>query len=1345
MRLPIDILSGNYKKPRFFLCNTDKEIICELQTTNTQGSFKFNGLSEISFEVSRFYNDDITGEIKVNPYYSKIEAFRLIYVEGFGYFELQGPELVGDGIQESKSCTAYSLEYILSTKYLEDFYVNTGRSDSIEVIYANGGDITPITLYNPDNKNLSLLHLVLEKIYGWNIAHVDSSLQTLSRQFEVDRESVYDFLINEVCEKFNCYIVFDTISNSIRIYSESLTAKFIGDGVANKFIISPPFKDINTVSVDGYKTTRWMYDSITGTLTLEDTPVSGARVEVVDGALTEWETDVFVSFENLAQEININYDADNIKTVLTVNYGDEGTIREVNLGLPYLTDISYYYTVDWMGQDLYDAYTKYLQKTNSVQSDYTNNSQEILKLNDQIYYEKTRLSLEYSLVQSVNSTTVGTYYIRQTNADGTFYYKEVSLPSEYNANENYYSNLTANVTEDKMSNFYNVLKKYFNNENEDKHDDNSDITSWKTDLNNLSEDFEFIEVYTLNYLIAEMDKVSGNRIGNSIAETAINNFLSKVWSELGKTPLEELYLKPYKTRQETNIEAGWSQNDSKNYPYYYPVVLYINSIEKAISKLDVVIKSYEEQRGVFEKDNLEISDNLLVVNNFTDKQLVRLSSFLREDELNLDDIVETSQDDLSSSFKVKQDAMESGRIELQKICQPQLQFSMSMANIYALTEFKPIVDQFQLGKVIRVALRPDYIKQSRLLQVDINFDDFSDFSCEFGELTNLRTQSDIHADLLSKAITAGKSVATNSSYWTRGADSATSTDLKIQQGLLDATTQIKAIDGSQGVVIDKYGIKLQKKDPNTGELDPRQTWMTNNMILMSDDGFKTSRSALGQITVDGNEYYGIIAEMVLSGYIEGTTIKGGDITGTTITGGTITGTNINAGHFNGGTIKIGEYTDEKGNTCYNFEVDDRGNVTMNSVSANFDGYVKTEDLNSFENTVTDNISNLQDQIDGSITTWFEDGEPTLNNAPAEDWDTTKLKNQHLGDLYYDNNTGYCYRWQVQNDVYSWIKITDTDVTKALADAKTAQDTADGKRRVFVSQPTPPYDVGDLWSGGSDGDLKRCVVAKESGMSFDELDWELAANYTTDAKVNETVQTEISKTVDSISLSVNNGETSSNIKLTVGDIEISSADISMTGVVTFNDLSGSETTTINGDNIKTGKINAIDIIGSTITGSAFETKGNTSSNNNSKIVIKNGIITISNNQADYLKLSEDGLGRSIIEATSGTTLSLRGAAVTCNELPILFGQTGDGLIHYSTATPESRTTIKFQENFSQKPVVIVNQVFNSINMVVEEVTTTGFTVRAYGTFAQEGDNKFTWVAIGYASAYAAAAAAVNIDE
>lgn len=954
MRLPKNLLSpGIYEKPKFYLCQTNKEKICQLDTATTKASFKFNSISELTFEVGRTYNNLLTGEETPNPFFDLIEAPRLIFVENFGYFEVQSVELVSDGIKEVKNISANSLEYTLSTKYLDNFYINTGEVDSVEVINADDENhIVPVTLYNPSNKKLSLLHLILEKDYGnWKIGHVDATLQTLSRQFEIDRESIYDFIMNEICEKFNCYVVFDTINNIINIYAESLTSKFIGDGITKVFTISPPFSQIGTVSVDGYKTTRWEYDITTGTLTLENIPESGAHIEVVDGALTEWETDVFVTFDNLSQEVNISYSVDDIKTCLTVTYGEDGDIREANLGLPYITDLSYYYTIDWMGQDLYDAYTVYLQKTNQYQSEYTNNSQEMLDIAGYINFEENRLSLGYSIVQGVSAETVGTYYVRGGSAPN-YYYTEVSLPSEYNANTTYYRIDTANLNETKASNLFTALKKYFNNE-----------ADWQDELNTLSSDFQFMETYTLDYLSTELAKITSDRTTSSAAEIAINNFLSEMWNEIGRTPLKYLYYEPYKKVQITNMDAGWSQKDNPNYGYYYPVVLFLNSIEAAISKRDKAISDYEDQYNELQQRNAEISNELLMSNNFTEDQLIRLSAFLREDELQLDDIIETDQDSIADVFKVKQDAMESGRIELQKLCQPQLQFSMSMANIYALPEFEPIIDQFQLGKVIKVGIRSDYIKQSRLLQVDINFDDFSDFSCEFGELTNLRTQSDIHADLLKKAVQAGKSVATNASYWTRGSDVATSTDLKIKQGLLDAVEAIKSTDGNQNASLDKYGLHLELIDPVTGKKDPEQIWLVNNKIVFTDDNFKTSRMALGRLTVNGQEYYGIISEIMLAGYIEGSQIVGCDI-------------NIGDGAF----VVDGE----------------TGMVTMSMPKGStINGYAKEEQ-----------VQNIQDQVDDINESKMYRVEITTTSSTVISTDT-------------DEATLTCR-------VYSWdIDITDT--------------------------------------------------------------------------------------------------------------------------------------------------------------------------------------------------------------------------------------------------------------------------------------------------------------------------------
>lgn len=162
----------------------------------------------------------------------------------------------------------------------------------------------------------------------------------------------------------------------------------------------------------------------------------------------------------------------------------------------------------------------------------------------------------------------------------------------------------------------------------------------------------------------------------------------------------------------------------------------------------------------------------------------------------------------------------------------------------------------------------------------------------------------------------------------------------------------------------------------------------------------------------------------------------------------------------------------------------------------------SEDLANFSETVTDNLNDLQAQIDGSIQTWFYAGVPTLTNPPAHEWTDSATRNNHLGDLYYDTATGYAYRFMLQNDTYSWGRITDSDVTKALQNAAKAQDTADNKRRVFVTTPTPPYDIGDLWVQGSGGDIKRCQTAKTSSQSYATADWILASKYTDDSKANQ---------------------------------------------------------------------------------------------------------------------------------------------------------------------------------------------------------------------------------------------------
>ena len=155
------------------------------------------------------------------------------------------------------------------------------------------------------------------------------------------------------------------------------------------------------------------------------------------------------------------------------------------------------------------------------------------------------------------------------------------------------------------------------------------------------------------------------------------------------------------------------------------------------------------------------------------------------------------------------------------------------------------------------------------------------------------------------------------------------------------------------------------------------------------------------------------------------------------------------------------------------------------------------------------ITDLQNQVDGAIETWFYEGMPTLTNAPASSWTTDKDKDTHLGDLYYDNKTGKAYRFAKEGSTYKWTIITDTDIAKALSDASKAQETADGKMKVFSAQPTPPYQLGDIWVNATyptDGstyknEVLRCQTNKAAGSQFVIGDWIKASRYTDDTVAN----------------------------------------------------------------------------------------------------------------------------------------------------------------------------------------------------------------------------------------------------
>ena len=182
-------------------------------------------------------------------------------------------------------------------------------------------------------------------------------------------------------------------------------------------------------------------------------------------------------------------------------------------------------------------------------------------------------------------------------------------------------------------------------------------------------------------------------------------------------------------------------------------------------------------------------------------------------------------------------------------------------------------------------------------------------------------------------------------------------------------------------------------------------------------------------------------------------------------------------------------------------------TTVEEELGNISGTQQT--LTDYVNAVKDD---LQSQIDGEIASYFEKTDPTTGNYPANEWTTEAEKQAHANDTYTNILTGKSWKWVKNGSSWEWSAIKDTATEKALANAAKAQETADGKRRVFAKQPTTAqaYDEGDLWVNATYGDtysndLLRANTSKATGEAFSINHWEPASKYTDDTVANEAKQ------------------------------------------------------------------------------------------------------------------------------------------------------------------------------------------------------------------------------------------------
>ena len=295
-----------------------------------------------------------------------------------------------------------------------------------------------------------------------------------------------------------------------------------------------------------------------------------------------------------------------------------------------------------------------------------------------------------------------------------------------------------------------------------------------------------------------------------------------------------------------------------------------------------------------------------------------------------------------------------------------------------------------------------------------------------------------------------------------------------------------------------------------GSLDSNYAHITNGTI----DNAKIGYADVNDLNT---HYAGIDLANVNNAWIENGVVKDAAISDAKIIGvsankltaGTIDASNITVTNLNADNITTGTINGQRIGT---------GSLSLDKLSE--DVYTEAE-----VNTIVDG---LNDRIDGAIETFTGTVVPTLNNAPANTWNTTKLKDQHIGDVYYVVNTssdknGYCYRFTKSGSTYSWQLIKDSDVTAALARLETAEgkigniETFDEEISAFKT--TAEGQISSLQTKTTN--LETSLGDKVSTATFNELSQTVDGNTASITSLTNTVNTKAdSSTVTTLSNTVN---------------------------------------------------------------------------------------------------------------------------------------------------------------------------------------------------------------------------------
>ena len=872
--------SGMPEVPTFILSTRNGNHIGVLNNiTQIQLRKNMNSPFDSSFLVYKILNENIC------DLWDKIDDLKILHVPDWDKW-LQ----ISVDIEEKDNCiknvSAVSLqEEELSQILLHEIEINT--EDDIAK-----DDYVPTIFYDKNNVKASLLHrLLVDKANHYKIIHVDESLKKIQRSFSFDNKSIYD-AFQEISEELNCIFVFgerdDSYTNivprTISVYDLESVCKNCGHREEFMTVCSKcGSKDIK----DGYGK----------------------------------DTTIFISTENLAEEITYSTDVGSIKNCFRLESGDDdmdAAIINVNpSGTRYLWNIPQYMKDD-MSEELVKRLGSYDRQYEYYQNDYEEN------LDNNIVSLYNQLILKYRVYDENLCTIVAP--IKGYKSLMKVYYDVIDFKG-YLQNSLTPTVKTSGISAQQQASLLkssNLSPMSIESPNISLTTANSLVLSYAKvfidtsrykvkvkESNYSSTNYIWTGVFTVTSYIDEKDTADSGNVTisfNGNYENFIKQKIEKVLSkenedlsivglfkkndtnfknELKKYSLSNLKIiyEACQSSLDIMISQGISENQSDLYnslykPYYDKSTWISQEIQLRENEIGIIDAIYDVDGdissdgicSIIEKRISEIS-KLLDFKRYIGEYWDEFCSFRREDVWSNTNYI---SDGLNNKqlFENAEEFLEVAKKELIKSSTMQHKISTTLKDLLVIESFKPLVDYFSVGNWMRLSA-DNKIYKLRLISYEINYDSLNTISVDF---SNVIQFNDVMSDIKS-VLKQSQSMSSSYDSIKRQA-SAGDKAHKVTAGWvadgLDATaTKIMNNADNQDVIFDKHGLLFREWDPDTETFSPIQSKQINSTLAYTTDNWETTKAAIGRYIYldpkDGKykEGYGVIADTIVGNIILG--------------------------------------------------------------------------------------------------------------------------------------------------------------------------------------------------------------------------------------------------------------------------------------------------------------------------------------------------------------------------------------------------------------------------------------------------------------------------------------------